>query len=459
MAKLITTAPLALGIALAANPAHAQDITTEEAQAMLERLEALEAESAELRARLTAAEAAAAEATAVAAAAQADTTAVQAEVEVAKEEAAKTPTISSFKKADGFTLKPRGRLQFDMGGVGAPDAIDEDGLGNSTEVRRARLGVSGDLPGDFGYKFELDFADSEVAFTDALVTYETGDATFTLGQHNNFQGLEEITSSNDISFMERAAFTDAFGFERRLGVSAEYGAGDLTVWGGVFSSNISDLGDDGEQGYSFDTRAVFSPSVGDAQLHFGGSLHWRDLDNDGRSVRYRQRPQLHVTDVRFLNTGSLPTYTELNYGLEAAALFDRFHIAAEGHWMKPDVIFGEDPTFFGGYAEIGYVFTPGYERGYSGGKFKGVAPVKNGSWSGFGALSGNLRYDRLDLSDNGIVGGTQDAIMASLSWSPNAYMRFLVNYANIAYEDAAISAAGDRDYDVDVVGARAQFAF
>jgi phosphate-selective porin OprO/OprP len=31
-----------------------------------------------------------------------------------------------------------------------------------------------------------------------------------VGQHNNFQSMEELTSSLAISFLERAAFTDAF---------------------------------------------------------------------------------------------------------------------------------------------------------------------------------------------------------------------------------------------------------
>jgi phosphate-selective porin OprO/OprP len=50
--------------------------------------------------------------------------------------------------------------------------------------------------------------------------------------------------------------------------------------------------------------------------------------------------------------------------------------------------------------------------------------------------------------------------MASLIWIPTDYVRFLVNYARLSYDDAAIPAlGGDRDYGVDVLGARAQIDF
>src|SRR3546814_11653923 len=78
--------------------------------------------------------------------------------------------------------------------------------------------------------------------------------------------------------------------------------------------------------YGFDGRVVFAPKLGDAQLHFGGSAHWRDLGDTFDSVQYRQRPLVHSTDTRFIDTGSLIGATsETGYGLEAAAIVGRFH--------------------------------------------------------------------------------------------------------------------------------------
>lgn len=367
-------------------------------------------------------------------------------------------------KDEGWSFKPRGRLQVDAGRVGRPDGITDRGLGFSNEVRRARLGVEGSIPGGFGYKFELDFADNEVEITDAILTYDFApEAGLTIGQHNNFQSLEELTSSRFSSFVERAAFTDAFNFERRLGLSASYAMGDVTVNAGLFTDNVNDLADDDNNSLSVDGRIVYAPKLGSTQLHFGGSAHFRDskdLLEIGATTRYRQRPLIHSTDVRFLATPAMPVEKETSYGLELAAIHGPFHAAGEAHWLKAKRPGGvSDPTFFGGYAEIGYFIT-GETRGYKGGAFDRTKVLRPVSEGGPGAFQVNLRYDYLDLIDAGIVGGRQKGYQASLIWIPHDHVRFLLDYGRMVYDDAAIpTPGGDRDYGVDVIGARAQVDF
>ena len=379
--------------------------------------------------------------------------------------AAKGPKVSwkgaPVIEGDGWSFKPRGRLQYDFGHVDGPDGYDHPGLGFSNEVRRARLGVEGTLPGDFGYKFELDFAGGEVEFADAYVSHERGPWEFIVGQHNNFQGLEELTSSLHTSFIERAAFTDAFGFERRVGASAQWQRNDFLAQAGVFTDSISDLNDIGDDNNSvgFDGRLVYMPTMGDNQLHFGASYHTRSLNDAGEEVRYRQRPAIHTTDVRFIDTGTIEGVEgETGVGLEAAGIFGPFYLASEAYWQSVSRDGFDDPTFFGAYADIGYFFT-GEKRGYKAGKFDRVKvknPVSEGGW---GALWANARFDHLDLSDDIIVGGTQNAYQLSLNWKPIDYVMFGLNYAHILYDDAAISAAGDHDYSVNVVGLRSQIDF
>ncbi len=190
----------------------------------------------------------------------------------------------------------------------------------------------------------------------------------------------------------------------------------------------------------------------------GASAHYRELNDAGTSVRYRQRPAVHTTDVRFVDTGTISgVKSETGYGLEAAGIFGPFHIASEVYWQNVSRT-GSDPTFFGVYLEGGYFFT-GESRGYKGGKFDRVKvknPFEKGGW---GSLGANLRWDYLDLKDGGFVGGTQNAYQASLNWKPTDYLLFGLNYAHILYDDAAISANGDRDYSVDVAAVRAQVDF
>ena len=388
---------------------------------------------------------------------------------VAELKAAQAKATPSWKgapaledKKSGWSFKPRGRLMIDAATVGSPDGIANTGLGFSNELRRARLGAEGTVPGGFGYKIELDFAAGEVEFTDALINYKTGPLELTVGQHNNFQSLDELTSSLHSSFIERAAFTDAFGFERRVGVSAQYASGDFLAQGGVFTDNIADLnsvGDDNNS-YSIDGRLVFAPKLGKSQLHFGASAHRRELNDAGTSLRYRQRPAVHTTDVRFIDTGSIAgAETETGYGVESAGIFGPFHLAGEAYWQKVGRTGAADPAFFGAYVEGGYFFT-GESRGYKGGKFDRVK-VRNGfDKGGWGSLGLNLRWDYLDLADAGINGGTQNAYQASLNWKPTDYVLFGLNYAHLIYDDAAIATDnGDRDYSVDVAAVRALIDF
>ncbi|WP_299196201.1 porin [uncultured Erythrobacter sp.] len=458
---------LALVAALAAvsSPLAAQDtdVLREELaqmraqmEAMAERVDALESELDEAEA-----EASAANARAEAAMAAAETAQVAAAGANEAAEAQSGPDIA-FKGApqistdNGWSFKPRGRLQYDAGTISAPDGTGiEDGFGS--EARRARLGVSGDMPGGVGYKFEVDFAGNDVSVTDAILTYETGDAEFIVGQFNTFQSLEELTSSLHTSFIERAAFTDAFGFERRVGVGVTYGSGDLLLQAGAFSDNMEDLSN---KNWSLDGRVVFMPQIGDAQLHLGGSIHYADLEA-GSQVRYRQRPLVHFTSDRLVSTGRFDASSEFGLGVEAAFISGPFHAAAEGYWQNVNDPFGgPDAGFFGGYAEIGYFLTAGDTRGYKGGKFDRTKPENPVGEGGSGSVQVNLRYDRLDLNDGLIIGGTQDGYFASIVWKPTDYTMLLANYGRLEYSDAVFATAGGlRDYGVDIFAIRAQIDF
>ena len=424
-------------------PLLAQDVTlpADELAAMRAQLAAMNARIDQLEGELAATKAEAAEA---------------GQVVDAPAPAADSEPVSTLAKSDGWSFKPRGRLMFDAGFTNAPDSTGaSDGFGN--EVRRARLGASGDMPGGFGYKFEVDFAGNEISVADAILSYENGPVEIAIGQHNNFQSLEELTSSLHTTFIERAAFTDAFGFERRLGASITYARGDVLAQAGVFTDNLEDT-DSKNRGA--DARIVFMPKAGDTQLHFGGSFHYNDLDDPAAQLRYRQRPLVHFTSQRFIDTRSMGADSETGYGLEAAAIAGRFHAAAEGYWQSvnmPGVT--DDPTFFGGYVEAG-VFLTDDTRGYKGGKFDRTKPSSPVGEGGIGSVQFTLRYDHLDLNDAGIVGGRQAGYFAALVWKPTDYTALMLNYGRLQYTDAILpTASGDTSYGVDAIGMRAQIDF
>ena len=424
-------------------PLLAQDVTlpADELAAMRAQLAAMNARIDQLEGELAATKAEAAEA---------------GQVVDAPAPAADSEPVSTLAKSDGWSFKPRGRLMFDAGFTNAPDSTGaSDGFGN--EVRRARLGASGDMPGGFGYKFEVDFAGNEISVADAILSYENGPIEIAIGQHNNFQSLEELTSSLHTTFIERAAFTDAFGFERRLGASITYARGDVLAQAGVFTDNLEDT-DSKNRGA--DARIVFMPKAGDTQLHFGGSFHYNDLDDPAAQLRYRQRPLVHFTSQRFIDTRSMGANSETGYGLEAAAIAGRFHAVAEGYWQSVDMPgVADDPTFFGGYFEAG-VFLTDDKRGYKGGKFDRTKPSGPVGEGGIGSVQFTLRYDHLDLNDVGIVGGRQAGYFAALVWKPTDYTALMLNYGRLQYTDAILpTASGDTSYGVDAIGMRAQIDF
>lgn len=353
-----------------------------------------------------------------------------------------SPTI---KSNDGkFEAHVRGRLYMDFGNV-------NDNLGEqdrfATEFRTARLGIEGKAWSDVKYKFEIDFAGDEVTIKDALLQYKGWKPiTVTVGQFKERLSLDEQTSSRHIAFMERAAFTDAFGFQRRIGVGFDAAFGDFIIQTGLYGGgDVSDNEDD--EGYAIVTRAVWQTKLGNGgQAHVGGSLRYRDLENDfdGMEVRYRQRPFSHVSGERYVSTGHLPDIEDdLFYGFELAGAFGPFWTSAEYGMTKASIANGSEAlyngessvSFDGGYFDVGWFIT-GESR-----------PMKSGGWNrpkvnnpvfegGMGAFAITARFDYLNLNDTSalVYGGKQQSFIFGVNWYLNRHTRILLNYARTEVE-------------------------
>ncbi|MFA7587854.1 MAG: porin [Novosphingobium sp.] len=467
MSGTVRASALALVVAAGwALPAHAQESTAiqqelaamrAQMERMAQRIDTLESQLTDARAKADAAQAAAATIPQQVAAAQTAN---------AQTASAKPATAISWDGAPklagegGWSFKPRGRLQIDTAGVDAPKGIaSQQSLGIGTEFRRAYIGFDGTMPGGFGYRVEADLANSGVELTDVYMTYKASPKlTVTIGQHKPFASMEDMTSDLFTSFMERAAFNSAFGFERRVGLSATYVEKDWLVQGGVFTDNAADLNNDRNNSYSFDGRVVFMPKLAGGQLHLGASAHVRDFNDQSTAARYRARPFVHTTDVRLVDTGLFSAKGERSFGAEFAYIRGRLHATAESHWMTARRPGFRDPTFNGGYAELGYMLTDDATV-YKAGAYDRIRPRNPVGKGGLGALQFNVRYDWLDLNDGDVIGGRQQVAGASLVWVPMDYVKFILNYGHLWLKDAAVPAVADRDYSADSVGLRAQFDF
>ncbi len=461
----------------AAMPAHAQDNASE--------VDSLRAEIAALKEQLAA---------------------ISAKVNAVEK---KTTTEVKWKggpetsSSEGWTFKPRGRIHYDAGYVSVPgDYAVNRNLGFNSRVRRIRLGAEGTMPGGFGYKVEADFANANIAFGDAFLSYNPKNAPIgvRIGHFESLNGLEQITSSNNISFTERAAFNDAFSNTRRLGGAVAWhdDENSIRAEAGLFTAHSIDSSFDND-GWIGAGRLVYAPKAFGGQLHFGATVQQREFASNNNGIasvsvnapstnqlaRYRARPNTQLTDVRFVDTGSFAAKSDRILGLELAAIFPGFYFAGEGQWTKVnayragDIATGldsfangnsavtptGDPSFFGMYAEAGYFLT-GETRGYKDGLWGRTKVLKPIDKKGLGAFQVAGRFEYLDLDSNALKngltnnflngsssmaalntrlgrGGTQTSYLLALNWYPIDYVRFMLNYGRVDVEGGPLAAAVD----------------
>jgi phosphate-selective porin OprO/OprP len=164
-----------------------------------------------------------------------------------------SPGKLEFTSADGkWSAKFKGRIQARVTDL---DSDDNDEDGTNFSVPRARFGVSGRAGGEhIKYKFEIDApTDKELGswddsdgndaeIKDAYIDYGMSDSTALKMGHFKFPfGREELTSSGNISLMERSIATDVFAPGRDPGFMYHGGADD-----GAFEYYLAIANGDGE---------------------------------------------------------------------------------------------------------------------------------------------------------------------------------------------------------------------
>ncbi len=378
------------------------------------------------------------------------------------------PEISS---ADGkWKMKLRGRLFMDYANVSGDKTLGSTHqYVKATEFRTARLGIEGQILGNTKYKFEIDFSGNEVEIKDAYFQQKGifgSPVDVTVGQFKTPNSLEEQTSSRYITFMERAAFTDAFGLARQTGIGVSTSGDNWTFKAGAFGENLNESSNV-QEGHTFAGRVTFAPVAdGEKAVHLGASVRYRSFSDTDQIARYRQRPQVHQ-ETRYVSTPKLAADGDLFYGIEAAGVWGPFSIQGEYAMIKPDLLVGKDPSFGGYYIGASWFIT-GEHRTYKAAKgafdrVKVKNPVNEG---GYGAWQVAVRYDTLDLNDSGIIGGEQDAIVVGVNWHLNNYTRVMFNYINADIDkvpgilgESTIVAGTPVNNTIDAVQVRAQIDF
>lgn len=113
----------------------------------------------------------------------------------------------------------RGRLHMDAA-YGFNDADDSS---NGFNNRRARMGMTGKVTEKWDGIIEVDFADAGIAPNDFRLrrSFELG-GRLAFGQFKVPQGLNQLTSSNSMTFVERSMVNSIIPDSHRIGISYTY---------------------------------------------------------------------------------------------------------------------------------------------------------------------------------------------------------------------------------------------
>ena len=342
-----------------------------------------------------------------------------------------------------------GRIMLDWANIAA-DKPFEDALvadwetppldGRGVEFRRLRFFTSGTLYETMGYKLQVDFVGQDIDLKDAYIDFKKVPYIATnvlrIGHNKEPIGLEELTSSKYITFMERSLPTLAFAPSRNTGILLWNSVmNKRLVWEAGYYYDVGDSGDyfDNFTNTNFSARVAGTPWYRDSShlLHLGLGYSHKFRNKDKTTLRFRAQPETHITDVRLVNTGSFASDGADLINPEAALVWGPLSLQGEYFLMKTDAPALVDPDFSGVYV-YGSFFATGENRKYdqTGGTFGRVKPKDNFHFGqpGWGAFELALRYSKLDLTDQMIAGGEEQDLTAGLNWYINPSVRFMFNY-------------------------------
>ncbi|MCH2100535.1 MAG: hypothetical protein MK209_01230 [Planctomycetes bacterium] len=313
-----------------------------------------------------------------------------------------------------------GRFQLDFA------SVDDDNFGtdDGSEVRRARLGASGNLAEGLDWKMEVDFAafdDGGAAFTDAYLKFsDLPVGTLTIGHVKEPFSLNSLTSSRFITFTERAT---TFAPGRNVGVLLSDETENLTWHVGAFwnagkTGNLETGNDTALTG-----RVVFRPYMedgGNRMAHVGLAISLREEESEAYSADSDGGIHLLGGDVVSGQMAADDGVTLI--GIEGA--IQEGPISGQFEFVQAS---GDDDSISSWYLQGSYFLT-GESRGYktSSGAWDRVKPNTPYGNNGNGAWEVAARLGSIDLSE--VAADNEASTMAlALNW-------YLTNYTRIGFD-------------------------
>ena len=341
-----------------------------------------------------------------------------------------------------MTARLGGRLEVD--GAGFLTTGNLAGFDDGAQLRRLLLSAQGDcillLP--VSYLVEVGYIPSEFYVNKAYlrspdINY-VGNLQF--GVFTPPMGLDLVTSSRDLTFMEPAAPLQAIappnmaGFQIGHPVFSERATWALGVFGDATPSteygNISKNYGSAIGRLTWLALDHLDPDCPAANrlLHLGMSADYQYSVTS--NVRYQSRPESYLAPV-IIDTGNIDASGAATIAGEAAWVNGPF--SAQGEFIHSFVQenSGSLLNFGGFYAQVSWYLT-GESRPYdrAAGEFTRLIPRRNFNFgkAGWGAVELACRFSHTDLNSGEVQGGRLNLLMAGVNWYLNPHVRWMFNY-------------------------------
>jgi phosphate-selective porin OprO and OprP len=355
--------------------------------------------------------------------------------------------------AGKMSATPYGRIHLDAASY-SQDPVYPTNNANGVEFRAVRLGIKGDGFNIMKYTIEFDFANQAVVAKDVYMNI--GELPIVqnvqIGHFKEPFSLDELTSDNYITFMERNIANDLMAPKRHFGVMTHgHTESERATYAiGVFAEKGEGaIVQNDNFGGALTMRGTYLPWYDEATngrglFHTGISYSYRDAFNNQWNFN-SLRPESHLAGV--LATSPLANVNTRNeLGTELALVYGPLSIQSEYYLNVIDrtgAIASSNTQ--GAYIYFSYFLT-GENRPYNrnSGVFDRVKPFENffrvrdengNVCMGKGAWELKYRFSYLDDFDGGLTGitpypGTFADHTFGMNWYLNPYMRMMFEYIN-----------------------------
>ena len=379
-----------------------------------------------------------------------------------------------IKSKDGNTTAQfTGRLHMDYRTYTPDYATGQstDSYQDGLEVRRARFGVRGQFAKDFKYLLLANFGnDTGAASTSSTmdemwVNYAANpEMQFQFGLFKMPFSLEQLTSSNNLDFMERSLIGQT---EGEFIPAKETGVMIHGVPKTGFTYAVALSRGRGNKSATADSTDVIGRAtvnfaelamIKDTVMHLGAAYSVGDIKSGvtAASGRTESRQQ----SAYFTGPALSGDTNRTRQGLEAAFAYKSLKLQGEQFQFTYDPAKGADQKIDGYYIQAMYNLT-GENHSYKDGVFGWIKPNNPVDKGGKGAWQVGVRASEFNADDIAVVAGKTNkatSLTYGITWFANDNLRFMLNYVDTKF-DAPVGAAGSRVNGDKAVMLRGQLSF